>query len=441
MWTNFHHPQVTRPNRFAPSHRLILFVPLLVALFSGSVLSLSTTNAGSVVPDNLPADTNIRGSSSRSPIEPSSVTNVDIKFDPTRKGYWCEYCGVGFNKQKSCLEHLAGKRHKTVITEGGLVWEEYRARSRESIFYDASVTQMDVAKAWSLDNFMEGLRARGRSSKKKSVSRLGMVGAKTSAPLKSGNNLYGGGGNQIDPRLRLGDLPPSKLGALFRYLHATSSGIPCLLDMVEALPPIYVRIKELLESIEVYHQFCELILKRSGRNGKNTKRISHVYDIGCGHGLVGMLIAAACPHIQVISIDRVPRESFVAQKEAFAAAGNPLTNLRFETGDLSVFQDKMIVEDSDHHALILCVHGCKELTHESIEVARERDWPWLAIPCCLQAEDQLGKDTSLRIQSDHTRYAFLCGAIAAQHHPDIITTMDSRVTGRNIVMASSGNKS
>lgn len=441
MLTNSYYPQVTRPKRLVPSHRLALLVPLLVSIFSGSALSLSTTKAVSVVRDNLPVDTNVRGSSSRSVIEPSSVSNVGIKNDPTQKGYWCEYCGVGFNKHKSYLEHLAGKRHKTVITEGDLVWEEYLARSRESIFFDPSVTQMDVAKAWSLDNFMEGLRARGRSSNKKSVSRLGMVGTKTSAPLKSGNNLHGGGGNQIDPRLRLGDLSPSKLGALFRYLHVTSSGIACLPDMVEALPPIYVRIKELLESVEVYHQFCELILKRSGRIGKNSKRISHVYDIGCGHGLVGMLIAAACPHIQVISIDRVPRESFVAQKEAFAAAGNPLTNLRFETGDLSMFQDNKVEEDSDHHALILCVHGCKELTHESIEVARERDWPWLAVPCCLQAEDQLGKDTSLRIQSDHTRYTFLCGAIAAQHHPDIITTMDSRVTGRNIVMASSGNKS
>ncbi len=409
---------------------------MLFTLFTDSTFSLSTTKAGSVVRENLRVGTNIRGSSGRSPIEP---TARGTEIGSAQKGYWCEHCGVGFNKHKSYLEHLAGKRHKKVVAEGDLVWEEYSTLCTESMFYDASVTQMDVARAWSLDSFMEGLRARGRSSKKKAVTRLSMVGATASASTKTGNNLYAGGGNQIDPRLRLGDLPPSKLGGLFRYLHETSSGIPCLPDMVEALPPIYVRIKELLESIEVYHQFRELILKRSGKIGKNSKRISHVYDIGCGHGLVGMLIAASCPHIEVISIDMVPRESFVAQKEAFAAAGNPLTNLRFETGDLSFFDEKNFNEDANQHALILCVHGCKELTHESIEVARERDWPWLAIPCCLQAEDQLGKETALRIQSDHTRYSFLCGAIAAQHQPDIITTMDSRVTGRNIVMASLGN--
>lgn len=434
MGDNCHRLRILNSNRLACSHRLILVFPLLVSLFSETVFSLSTISSGPVVRENSSA---VANTNYHSRIEQNAGTNLDGKFDPVRKGYWCEYCGVGFNKHKSYLEHAAGKRHKAVITEGDLVWKEYLARSRESVFFDTSVTQMDVAKAWSLDSFTEGLRARGKSSKKKPISRLSMVGTIVS-PLSIGNNVNAGGGNQIDPRLRLGDLPPSKVGALFRYLHGTTSGIPCLPDVVESLPPIYVRIKELLESIEVYHQFQALIFKRSAKNGKSSKRISRVYDIGCGHGLVGMLIAAACPHIEVVAIDRVPRESFVAQKEAFASAGTPLTNLRFETGDLSLLQKKYVEQGKDHHALVLCVHGCKELTHESIEVARERDWPWLAVPCCLQAEDQLGKDMALKIQSDHTRYAFLCGAIAAHHHPDIITTIDSRVTGRNIVMASAG---
>jgi SAM-dependent methyltransferase len=362
---------------------------------------------------------------------------------PIKRGYWCEYCSVGFNKRKSYLEHVAGKRHKAVVAEGDLAWEDYLARGTDSVFWDTSVTQMDVAKAWSLDVFAEGLRARGRSSKKKVVGRNRMVGTLSPPSLQhhTGNNANGGGGNQIDPTLRLGDLAPSKCGALFRYLHTTTSGIQCLPDVVEALPPVYVRIKELLESIEVYHQFRELIRQRGSRRGQS-RRLSRVYDIGCGHGLVGMLIAASCPHIEVVSIDIVPRESFVAQKEAFRVSGRPLTNLKFEAGDLSMLSKRLKVEEEDgtnEHALVLCVHGCKELTHESIELAREHEFAWLALPCCLQEKDHLSKG-SLKIKSDATRYAMLCGVLAANHDPEVVTTIDSRITGRNIVLASAGGK-
>jgi SAM-dependent methyltransferase len=433
---------------------LVIVAPLLLTLFTRTAVSLSQSNFGSAVRDDqfqtatsrLTANTDV---SNCKVIESNGVaagivpkTESVAKSPPFRRGHWCDYCSVGFNKHKSYLEHVAGKRHKTVIAEGDLVWEEYVARGKDSVFWDASVTKMDVAKAWSLDSFAEGLRARGRSSKKKSVSRIGMVGTNDgslSPPLHfTGNNGNVGGGNQIDPTLRLSDLPPSKRAALFRYLHATSSGIPCLPDMVEALPPKYVRIKELLESVEVYFQFRETILKRSTKQGKRPKRLKVVYDVGCGHGLVGMLIAASCPHIQVIAIDRVPRESFVAQKEAFDAAGTSLTNLEFENGDLSILRGMEEENDNTSHAMVLCVHGCKELTHESIELAREKDFAWLAIPCCLQKVDHLGEATALKVQSDHTRYAMLCGAIAANYQPETITTIDSRITGRGIVLASSG---
>lgn len=437
----------TSSDRFS----LVVTVTILVALFFESSFALSLTTFGSVLQNDLfaaPAprhDANTDGSSNHPGVQPGADSF------PIRKGYWCEYCSVGFNKHKSYLEHMAGKRHGAVIAEGDLVWEDYLARSGgNSVFWDASVTKMDVAKSWSLDVFAEGLRARGRSSKKKfvgsgrSTANYGMLSSSSSSspsPLHTGNNGNSGGGNQIDPTLHLEDLPPSKRAALFRYLHATSSGIPCLPDMVEALPPRYVRIKELLESIEVYHRFREVILERSAKRGKSSQRLAKVYDIGCGHGLVGMLIAAGCPHITVFSIDRVPRDSFVAQKDAFEAAGMPLTNLEFETGDLSTIRGKHSSGNSDaddDHTLVVCVHGCKELTHESIELAREKNWAWLAVPCCLQAGDHLGKETALKIQSDHTRYAMLCGVIAANYHPEVITTIDPRITGRGIVLASSG---
>jgi hypothetical protein len=224
MWTDRRRSRITNYKRWASSHRLTLVAPLLITLFSRTVVSLSQTNFGSVVRDDLFGATASRHNantdgSSRPAIESNGVaagsipqTDSGLESPPFRRGHWCEYCSVGFNKHKSYLEHVAGKRHKAVIAEGDLVWEEYLARGKDSVFWDASVTKMDVAKAWSLDAFAEGLRARGRSSKKKSVSRIGMVGTNDgllSPPLHYiGNNGNIGGGNQIDPTLRLSDLPP-----------------------------------------------------------------------------------------------------------------------------------------------------------------------------------------------------------------------------------------
>jgi hypothetical protein len=492
--------------------RLILILPSILLLWMSEivvvrVISLSNTNNnnnvntksassffGSVLQDEIlgitSTATTVDDVSNYFPINNDS-DGQDSNFSVTnnsKRGYWCEYCSCGFNKKKSYIEHVGGKRHKAVIVEGEIVWKEYldghqgsdngsdnnnnnSTSSTSSAFYDGSVTKMDVMKAWSLDLFMEGIQARSRSSKKKSVL-SGMIGGMDSSgrmiPSSSssgsgsgssiGNNLYGGGGNQIDPSIRLCDLSPSKRGALFRYLHESSSGIAGLTDMVSFLPSRYVRVKELLESIEVYFHVVTMILKRSTEQGRKAKRLTRVYDIGCGHGLVGMLIAATYPNIVVHSIDLVPRDSFVAQCDAFRSTGTALNNLSFETGDLSLirknFNDQKRLQDSDNdenndengshpqedteHTLILCVHGCKELTHESIELAKENKWAWLSVPCCLQANDHLDENTSLKIKSDHTRYAMLCGAIAANYHPETVSTIDSRITGRGIVLASSG---
>uniref|UniRef100_A0A448ZB42 C2H2-type domain-containing protein n=1 Tax=Pseudo-nitzschia multistriata TaxID=183589 RepID=A0A448ZB42_9STRA len=409
---------------------LSLAVQLIVVTFVISeVASLSYNSFGSVLKDDLLS----------APVSQNQDPNS------SKKGYWCDYCSVGFNKRKSLIEHLNGKRHKAVVADGDAVWEDYvelgNRGASPSVFFDESVTKIDVARAWSLDKFMEGLRARSRSSKAKFVA-SGMVGTPGASPSSShtGNNFQGGAGNQIDPRLRLHDLPPSKRAALFRYLHASSSGIPGLIDMVSALPPKYVRVKELLESVEVYFQVVDALLKRSTEQGQKPKRLTRVYDIGCGHGLVGMLIAASYPSIEVRSIDLVPRESFLAQRDAFASTGTSMDNLVFRTGDLSAIaeMEDERVGGGEKHTLVLCVHGCKELTHESIELARDRGMAWLALPCCLRAGDHLEHPGCLRLGSDHTRYALLCGALAGRYHPETVAAIDSRITGRGIVLASSG---
>ena len=342
--------------------------------------------------------------------------------------YWCDPCACGFDKLKSYDQHIQGKRHVAVEEEGPFLWEHYLQSG--AVFYDASVSKQDVIRAWSLDLFLGGLQARSRSSVKQVLS--------------STSSTSGTRGNQIDPSIRLCDLSANKRASLWRLLFTSS--VPHLADMISILPSHYVRIKELLESLEVFGHVERLLLSKR----QNKRRISRIYDIGCGHGLVGMLCAAVFPDNTVHAIDMVPRESFQAQRTAFQSAGVALDNLQFMAGDLSILQndnmdddDTNIAADDDHNKsdnrLVLCVHGCKALTHESIELAQHHHWAWLVLPCCLQAEHHLGDATSLKGVSDDVRFAMLCGAMAAKYQAETVAMIDSKITARGIVLSSSSS--
>jgi hypothetical protein len=323
--------------------------------------------------------------------------------------YWCDSCACGFNKRKSHKEHLAGKRHAAVLEEQPNLWEDYHANSGPAFFSD-SVTRADATRAWSLDLFCDGLRARSRSS--------------IQTFLVQGGGAAGGGAGasgQMDPRLMVSDLSPPKRAALWQFLRGVAPGLGA---MVSVLPPHHLRVKELLESAEVFRHVQKLL---------KTKRITTIYDVGCGHGLVGMLCATAFPGVRVHALDHTPRVSFDAQRDAFTSSGMALDNLTFEAGDLSAFNDD---NNDDEEGLLLCVHGCKSLTHESIELAARKGWAWLAVPCCLQSEHHLD-GTSLKLP-DETRFAVLCGALALKHGAETVAYIDSRITARGIVLSSSG---
>jgi len=290
-------------------------------------------------------------------------------------------------------------------------WREYQ--NSGPVFFHETVAREVVIAVWSLDLFVDGLQARSRSSIK--------------SVLANGINL-----GQIDPNIRVEDLSPNKRAMIWRHLYTSNTA-----DMVNLLPPQYARVKEILESLEVFRHIEKLLRRRGNTTYGN------IYDVGCGHGLVGMLCAAAYPHIRVQCIDRVPRESFQAQRTAFEASGMSLDNLHFVTGDLTVLEENVLHAQNNNNSgikdnsgsLLLCVHGCKSLTHESIELACSNNWSWLSLPCCLQAEHHL--DASMKVKDD-TRFGILCGAIAAKYKADSIAEIDSRITGRGIVLSFSG---
>eukprot|EP00984_Skeletonema_dohrnii_P029992 scaffold21033_cov71-Skeletonema_dohrnii-CCMP3373.AAC.2 len=263
----------------------------------------------------------------------------------TTPKFRCNICSRGFDKQKQYKEHLVGKKHNAIMDQADDAWREYQ--NSGPVFFDETVAREVVIAVWSLDLFVDGLQARSRSSIK--------------SVLTNGINL-----GQIDPNIRVEDLSPNKRAMIWRHLHTSNTA-----DMVNLLPPQYARVKEILESLEVFRHIEKLLRRRGNTTYGN------IYDVGCGHGLVGMLCAAAYPHIRVQCIDRVPRESFQAQRTAFEASGMSLDNLHFVTGDLTVLEKNVLHAQNNNNSgikdssgsLLLCVHGCKSLTHESIELA------------------------------------------------------------------------
>ena len=338
-----------------------------------------------------------------------NVVSDSIEIPLGGQKWRCDVCACGFDKLKNYNQHLEGKRHKAVLDQADELWNAYK--NSGPTFYDESVIREVVAAVWSLDAFMDGLQARSRSSIKRVLS----------SSASSASDI-----GQVDPNIRLENLAADKRAMLWRLLYTSNNLAP----MISALPSKYVRVKELLESLEVFQQIDKL-LKRC------PQRVSHIYDVGCGHGLVGMLCAAAYPHITVQAIDRVPRESFQAQRRAFRSSSTAdLNNLHFVTGDLCVLK-KLDMGQESSQSLLICVHGCKSLTHESIELAEANQWAWLSLPCCLQAEHHLDTNTHLKV-SDNVRFAMLCGAIAAKYKAETVAAIDRRITGRGIVLASSG---
>ena len=87
-------------------------------------------------------------------------------------------------------------------------------------------------------------------------------------------------------------------------------------------------------------------------------------------------------------------------------------------------------------SLVVCVHGCNEVSQKAVSLARRHGAGWLVVPCCMPNSDAPLVE-SLKL-SDEQRYALLCGALAHKYGADLTTMVDRRVTGRHLVLAGRG---
>ena len=125
-----------------------------------------------------------------------------------------------------------------------------------------------------------------------------------------------------------------ELAAVFAHVHARRPGA--------------VRVKEVFETVEAYRQCAGFVLD-AGRHGPHG-RVARIYDLACGHGLLGLLLAYRFPGARVTCVDLSRRGGFNQWLAGFRAAGHPppgsapgarctMANLAFVEGDLGAVLD------------------------------------------------------------------------------------------------------
>ena len=264
--------------------------------------------------------------------------------------------------------------------------------------------------------------------------------------------------NCLSTHATLADLDPTLRDRLARYFRDACEGLPefaSVFARAERLAGKYTRVKEIVESVEAFKVVVSFVAtcERTG-----ARQVRKFFDLACGHGLVGIMLAYAYPDRTVMACDRKRRESFEAFAEAFAhyasreenspatfhddevepevepgAAGSSrrsrrLPNLTFVEGELDV-----LAPNVDSNSLVLALHGCNEANKDSMRMATSASALWCVMPCCIRANLYLPNCTVSKMTDDQ-RYAFMCGVMACEYGAQMARCIDRRITNRAVVL-------
>jgi hypothetical protein len=229
--------------------------------------------------------------------------------------------------------------------------------------------------------------------------------------------------NVIDSNSMVSDIQDGPRQHLKAYV---SGRCPGSLELVDALfwvaehHPQQLRTKELcetLESVTLIGADINALLSKENDPTGNRKRSMTIFDLACGHGLGGMLLAYRFPSIKVVCIDKEERPcwtTYLAAFEKFGVKANKqdtsvTANVSFKVGDImssAVFQP----QNGDY---LMCLHGCNELSPFVLSKAQSYKSGFAVMPCCLR-DGMLGVTTSSSnnnwgIVDDTARYSIQVG--------------------------------
>eukprot|EP00933_Yihiella_yeosuensis_P050467 TRINITY_DN48254_c0_g1_i1.p1 TRINITY_DN48254_c0_g1~~TRINITY_DN48254_c0_g1_i1.p1 ORF type:complete len:322 (+),score=63.56 TRINITY_DN48254_c0_g1_i1:103-1068(+) len=240
--------------------------------------------------------------------------------------------------------------------------------------------------------------------------------------------------NTLDPHCKLADLDPDVASEVLAYCALTFGSnsdeiVPCLQAASKACPE-GLRVKELLETFEAYHEIAAF-----SHDASKSRQIDTMFDMACGHGMLGALLAYRFPKRCIVCVDRTRREVFDSFVEGFRAHGEaakdeemPLSNLSFVEGDTSSLE-------IPPNAMVVAVHACNELNRQLVEAAAAASAVWAVMPCCIRSGTYLPcKVGGACRDDDESKHLLLCGVVAGMFKAERLQAIDGRITNRNILI-------
>ena len=332
--------------------------------------------------------------------------HVKENLDQYGHAYYCKACAVGFGKEKNYRQHVDGRKHKQIEAERASAWGNYVSdcpiwagtwSSNEGTPPQGDVL-VDVETQWRDSEFEEFPHDR----------------------------------SCIQTSLTVADLSPGLRARCWRYLRdgfgEHFAELPRILHHVSLLSPQYLRVKELFETCEAFKLIGDII-------ARDVNEIDVIYDLACGHGLLGILLAYRFPKKKVVCVDLVERESHKAFCTAFVTAGesfgsqSPLSNLEYRVDDL-ISVEAEVTQSS----FLIALHACNEANKNVADMARGAGAGWSVMPCCIRSGLYLDGASVLDFSSED-RYKLLCGVFAEANDANIVRAISRHITARPILIA------
>ena len=180
--------------------------------------------------------------------------------------------------------------------------------------------------------------------------------------------------------------------------------------------------------------------------------VTAVYDMACGHGLLGILLAYRFAEMKVICVDTTKRPCFDQYVGAFRKLGAPaaneatcsLSNVTFIEDDIRNVQVGKRGGDGDGGdggvPFLVGIHGCNEATKVLVEMAHSLGCGFAMMPCCIRNDLYSVRTFSHHgsIGNDDQRYALMVGVVAGQCGAHRISAIDRLITNRNLILYGKG---
>jgi hypothetical protein len=325
----------------------------------------------------------------------------------------CHECGITFKKPIEYTRHLAGRVHReqlarTIPPEA--LWQEYLLTGWHTS--SSNVTMADISPVFTLDE-LSTLQLKYRE-----------------------NNLH--------PSPTLSDLrDPRTKARVWRYIRDCmgQSHFPelaLILAAAEQDDAGHIRVKELFESVEVYRCIVNFIVSAQRTlKASNQPPIESIVELAAGHGLVSVLLAYRFPKLKVVLYDLYKRPTFQAFLDAFESQGLKRPGEQMVLPNILFYEEDMAnaAKHITPQSLVVCLHGCAGVNEFAVQMADDAASPWFVMPCCIKKDQYMGPDCHVLFSDDASRYPLLCGAFAQQFRAQLITTIDKRITNRNICIA------